>query len=168
MGGLWCLGRPLGFTPQSPNKYVALVSLAGYHRWMLVSVGLCGVRWRPARPMTSLGTSGLIGQTVWGTSTTTTSEYNMPLCLAFVDCEKAFDSVEGTAISNALYEQGMDETYIKLMENIYANGTSVVRLHKDADKVKIGRGVGQGDTYSPKLFTACLEGIFRKLSLESK
>ena len=65
-------------------------------------------------------------------------------------------------------EQGINETYIKLIENIYANGTSVVRLHKDTEKIKIGKGVGQGDTYSPKLFTACLEGIFRKLSWESK
>ena len=38
------------------------------------------------------------------------SEYNMSLCLAFVDYEKAFDSVERTAISNALYEQGINET----------------------------------------------------------
>ena len=37
-----------------------------------------------------------------------TSEYNMPLCLAFVDYEKAFDSVERTAISNALYEPGIN------------------------------------------------------------
>ena len=35
-------------------------------------------------------------------------------------------------------------------------------------KNKIGKGVRLGDTYSPKLFTACLEGIFRKLSWESK
>ena len=35
-----------------------------------------------------------------------TSEYDMPLCLAFVDYEKAFDSVERTAIFNALYELG--------------------------------------------------------------
>ena len=47
-----------------------------------------------------------------------TSEYNMPLCLAFVVYEKAFDSVERTTISNALYEQGINETYIKLIENI--------------------------------------------------
>ena len=60
----------------------------------------------------------------------------MPLCLAFVDYEKAFDSVERTAISNALYEQGLNETYIKLIENIYANGTSVVRLHKDTEEKK--------------------------------
>ena len=47
-----------------------------------------------------------------------TSEYNMPLCLAFVDYEKAFASVERTAICNALYEQGINEMYIKLIENI--------------------------------------------------
>ena len=61
----------------------------------------------------------------------------MPLCLAFVDYEKAFDSLERTAISNALYEQGLNETYIKLIENIYANGTSAVRLHKDTEKIKL-------------------------------
>ena len=93
-----------------------------------------------------------------------TSEYNMPLYLAFVDYEKAFDSVERTAISNTLYEQGINETYKKLIDNIYANGSSVVRLHKDTEKIKIGKGVRQGNTYSPKLFTACLEGIFRKFS----
>ena len=43
-----------------------------------------------------------------------------------------------------------------------------MRLHKDTEKIKIGKGVRQGDTYSPKLFTACLEAIFRKLSWESK
>ena len=92
----------------------------------------------------------------------------MPLCLAFVDYEKAFDSVEITAITNSLHEQGINETYIKLLENIYAKGTAVVRLHKDTEKIKIGKGVRQGDTISPKLFTACLEGIFRKFSWESK
>ena len=50
----------------------------------------------------------------------------MTLCLAFADYEKAFDSVERTAISNALYGQGINETYIKLIENVHRNGTSVV------------------------------------------
>ena len=92
----------------------------------------------------------------------------MPLWLAFVDYEMAFDSVERTAMYNALCEQWINETYIQLIENICANGTSVVRLHKDTEKIKIGKGVRQGDTYSPKLFTVCLKGIFRKLSWESK
>ena len=47
-----------------------------------------------------------------------TSDYNIPPCLAFVDYEKAFDLVERTVISNALYKQGVKETYIKFVENI--------------------------------------------------
>ena len=43
-----------------------------------------------------------------------------------------------------------------------------MRLHKDPDKVKIEIGIRQGDTYSPKLFSACLEGIFIMISRESK
>ena len=39
------------------------------------------------------------------------------------------------------YEQGINETYIKLIENIYANATSLVRLHKDTENIKIGTGV---------------------------
>ena len=63
-------------------------------------------------------------------------------------------------------KKGINEAYIKLIQNIYANGTSVVRLHKDTEK-KNAKEVRQGDTYSPKLFTACLKGIFRKFSWES-
>ena len=66
---------------------------------------------------------------------------NMPLCHTFVDYEKAFDSVERTDISNVLYVQGINETFIKLIENVYANETSVVQLHKDTEKIKNEKGV---------------------------
>ena len=35
-------------------------------------------------------------------------------------------------------------------------------------KIRIKRGVRQGDTISPKLFTATLESIFRRLNWENK
>ena len=38
-----------------------------------------------------------------------------------------------------------------------------VHLHKESEKIRIKRGVRQGDTISPKLFTATLESIFRRL-----
>ena len=41
-------------------------------------------------------------------------------------------------------------------------------LHKESEKIRIKRGVRQGDTISPKLFTATLESIFRRLSWENK
>ena len=43
-----------------------------------------------------------------------------------------------------------------------------VCLHKESDKIRIKRGVRQGDTISHKLFTATLESIFRRLNWENK
>ena len=39
---------------------------------------------------------------------------------------------------------------------------------KESNKIDIGRGVRQGDTISPKLFTAALETIFRRLTWETR
>ena len=41
-------------------------------------------------------------------------------------------------------------------------------MHKESENVRIKRGVRQGDTISPKLFTATLESIFRRLNWENK
>ncbi|XP_072398330.1 uncharacterized protein [Diabrotica undecimpunctata] len=38
-----------------------------------------------------------------------------------------------------------------------------LRLHKDTKSIKIKRGIRQGDTLSPKLFTAVLEKGFKQL-----
>ena len=43
-----------------------------------------------------------------------------------------------------------------------------LHLHKESEKIRIKRGVRQGDTISPKLFTATLESIFRRLNWENK
>ena len=41
-------------------------------------------------------------------------------------------------------------------------------MHKESEKIRIKRGVRQDDTISPKLFTATLESIFRRLYWENK
>ena len=44
-----------------------------------------------------------------------------------------------------------------------------VHLHKDSEKIRIKRGVRQGDTISRKLFMATLESTFeKKISWENK
>ena len=72
-------------------------------------------------------------------------EYSIPLCVAFVDYEKAFDSVQTQAILTSLQEQGIEDVYIEILKDIYSDST-----------------------ISPKLFTATLESIFRRLNWENK
>ena len=79
----------------------------------------------------------------------------MPLCVAFVDYEKAFDSVETQAVLKTLQEQGINNNYIKIIKDIYTGCTTTVNLHKESNKINIRKGVRQGDNISPKLFTAC-------------
>ena len=95
-------------------------------------------------------------------------EYQLPLCLAFIDYEKAFDSIEIPAVLQALVEQGVDITYINTIKDIYSKGTATIQLHSESNKINIHRGVRQGDTMSTKLFNAALEAIVRKLDWEDK
>ena len=96
-------------------------------------------------------------------------EYNILLCVAFVDYQKAFDSVKPQVILTSLQEQGIEDVYMGNAErHIHGSLETYSNLHKESDIIRIKRGVRQGDTTSPKLFTATLESIFRRLNLENK
>ena len=95
------------------------------------------------------------------------NEFSIPLCLAFVDYEKAFDSVEHIKVMEALSNQKVAAEYIELLSSIYNNATSKIRLDRDSEIFRIERGVRQGDTISPKLFNAALEQVFRQLDWEN-
>ncbi len=43
-------------------------------------------------------------------------EYNIPMCVAFVDYEKAFDSVQSDAILTSLQKQGIEDAYIEILK----------------------------------------------------
>ena len=58
--------------------------------------------------------------------------------------------------------------YIEILKDIYTDSSVTVHLHKESENIRIKRGVRQGDTISPKLFTATLESIFRRLNWENK
>lgn len=92
-------------------------------------------------------------------------EYNFPIRLAFIDYEKAFDSIEWSAVVNAMEAARIDSRYISLLSNIYRKATMSVQVNDTkTDMIKIGKGVRQGDTISPKLFTLALEGVFKCLN----
>ncbi|KAK6725892.1 hypothetical protein RB195_004300 [Necator americanus] len=95
-------------------------------------------------------------------------EYRLPLVLTFVDYEKAFDGVETNAILSALVDQGVDASYVGTLANCYDRCTTRIQLFLRPLTILIGKGVRQGDTISPKLFTAALQWIMKSLSWEER
>jgi len=93
----------------------------------------------------------------------TCREYRMPLVLTFIDYEKAFDTVEHGAIIRALKRQGVDDAYTRVLAECYRDTSTTIQLFETAVTVPITKGVRQGDTISPQLFSACLEDIIREL-----
>ncbi|KAE9421479.1 hypothetical protein Angca_002220, partial [Angiostrongylus cantonensis] len=90
-------------------------------------------------------------------------EYKRPLCLTFIDLEKAFDSIEREADMEALDNQGVPTQYIKTLRVLYNNFTTKISPFYNDINVDVKRGVRQGDTISPKLFTATLQNVMRTL-----
>ena len=72
-------------------------------------------------------------------------EYKIPLCFAFVNYEKALDSIEFNPLFESLENEGVEAAYITLIRDLYNGATSTLKLHKDSDKIKLQRGVKQGD-----------------------
>ena len=95
-------------------------------------------------------------------------EYHLPLVLTFVDYEKAFDSIETNAILSALVDQGVDGSYVRTLADCYKNCSTTVQLFHRPLSIPIGKGVRQGDTISPKLFTAALQWIMKSLEWDER
>ncbi|KAK6758945.1 hypothetical protein RB195_016271 [Necator americanus] len=81
-------------------------------------------------------------------------EYHLPLDLSFDDCEEAFESVETNPVLPALVDQGVDASHVRTLANCYDRCTTRIQLFHCPLTMPIGKGVRQGDTISPKLFTA--------------
>ena len=50
----------------------------------------------------------------------------------------------------------------RLISDFYNGATSVLKLHRDNDKIKLERGAREGDNISPKLLTACVQDAIIK------
>lgn len=82
-------------------------------------------------------------------------EYNIPVSMAFIDYEKAFDSVETQSILASLHEQTIEDPtpgYNEILKDIYIDSTEKLKLQEN-NEMNIKKGVRWGDAISPKLFT---------------
>ncbi|KAK6752813.1 hypothetical protein RB195_003923 [Necator americanus] len=88
----------------------------------------------------------------------------MPLCLTFIDLKEAFDSVETEAVVGSLGQPRRPySVLVKVLGELYSNFTTGISpLYKNII-IDVKRGVRQGDTISPKMFTATVENAMRKL-----
>ncbi|XGW29221.1 hypothetical protein V3C99_008770 [Haemonchus contortus] len=90
----------------------------------------------------------------------------MPLCLTFIDLKKAFYTVETESVIEALGNQGVSTQYIRMLHGLYDNFTTGISPFYKKVIINVKRGVRQGDTISPRLFSAALENIMRNLEWE--
>ena len=88
---------------------------------------------------------------------------NKPLYMAFVDLEKAFDRVPRDVIWWAMRKLGIDEWLVRLVQSMYKDVRSRVRVGDGYSKeFGVGVGVHQGSVLSPLLFIIVLEALSRE------
>lgn len=88
---------------------------------------------------------------------------NKRLYMAFVDLEKAFDRVPRKVIWWALRKLGVEEWIVRLVQGMYANARSCVRVGDGySEEFEVRVGVHQGSVLSPLLFIIVLEALSRE------
>ena len=94
-------------------------------------------------------------------------EFNIPLCVGYIDFKQAFDSTEFKAIFKASTTKGKDATIVTILEDTYTGAAA--KEHTDNQftrKIPIHRGVSQNDPISSNLFTATIREVFKHFQRE--
>ena len=88
---------------------------------------------------------------------------NKPLYMAFVDLEKAYDLVPRDVIWWAMRKLGIDEWLVRLVQSMYKDVRSRVRVGNGySEEFGVGVGVHQDSVLSPLLFIIVLEALSRE------
>ena len=95
-------------------------------------------------------------------------EYNINLYGVFVDFKKAFDSISFGSIWSALREIGCDEPIIEVIKLLYSHGKSEVEVGKSKAEFRAQKGVRQGDSLSPLLFTLTLQHAMKSINWNTR
>lgn len=81
--------------------------------------------------------------------------------MTFVYHGKALNSVETNVILSALIDQAVDLSYVRILADCYRNCTTTTPLFCRSLIIPIIKGIRQGDTVLPELFTGALQWIMK-------
>ena len=84
-------------------------------------------------------------------------EWHAELWLAFIDFEKAFDTVKHDQLWIAMSEQGIPEEYITITQRLYVKQKMQIKVEDKSSRMfEVQKGVKQGDPISALLFICVL------------
>ena len=90
---------------------------------------------------------------------------NVDAVLVSLDAKKAFDSVNHNYIAETLKAYGFGDNFLKVFRTLYNDITARIMVNGFAsEKIKIERGVKQGDALSCALFILCIDPVIRNIN----
>ena len=89
-----------------------------------------------------------------------THEWNSPLYIAFIDFEKAFDSLHRESLWKILRSYGIPQKLVNVIQALYENfECRVINDNKLTEPFQVNTGVKQGCILSPTLFSLAIDWI---------
>ena len=111
------------------------------------------------------GTRDQIANICWITKKAREFQKNIYFC--FIECAKAFDSVDHNKLWESFQEMGILDHMPCLLRNLYAGQEATVTTgHGTLDWFQIRKAVRQGSILSPCLFNFYAEYIMRNVGLD--
>ena len=81
-------------------------------------------------------------------------EFDIPLCINFVDFKAVFDSIRRDFIWASMRYYGLPEKYVRIFQAFFNGTMSAVRVNRELmDWLSVNSGTGQADIQGPPIFS---------------